>query len=561
MVLNKLTGRRWPVFLTVLVALVAVALMLGPASQAPARAAGPSNVHAAVLDPANQDNGFVAVIIQSTGDTDATAAAVATAGGTVSQQFHIIPAVEATIPVDQLDALAANPSVKSISLNSDIQPTGLGAPDWKSLLKATATPTPTTDSATPKADRYSILGQSLPNGKARGRYTDVVSVFPQVVGATDAWDEGVMGQGVGVAIIDTGVNDVGRNDFGNRIVASYAPSGLTSSDAYGHGTHVAGIVAGDGTDSLGRYMGIAPDANIIAVRVGDYALGIKLGDVIAGLQYTLDHQAQYNIRVANLSFTQSTPESFFTSPLDAAVEQLWFHGIVVVTAAGNRGTSDAYVTDHPPANDPYVITVGAFSDNATLDTSDDFLKDWSSRGTTHDGFQKPDVIAPGWRLIATTGNAMSLLYLDNPDLRVGSRYMKLSGTSSAAPVVSGTVALMLQQNPSLTPDQVKARIVDTGKAFTGSTAPALDAYGAVFTADASLANQGLPRSLWIGSDGSIQNIPAGPASITWDSITWDSITWDSITWDSITWDAITWDSITWDSITWDAITWDSITWD
>ncbi len=599
MVLNKLTGRRWPVFLTVLVALVAVALMLGPASQAPARAAGPSNVNAAVYDTANQDNGFVAVIIQSTGDTDATAAAVEAAGGTVSQQYHIIPAVEATIPVDQLDALAGNTSVKSISLNSNIEMTGRGPRDrnnWTSLLAGgTPTPTPTpapkagpdkkaarapkvgpgTKAApapkatpAPKAaagpkgthqDRASILGSRLPDGKQRGDYTDVVSVFPQVVGATDVWDEGVTGKGIGVAVIDTGVSHAVGSDFGGRVVARYTPNDTALAgvrDPYGHGTHTAGVIAGNGADSQGRYMGIAPDANIVDVQVGTFEKGIELGDVLAGLEYVLDNQAKYNIRVANMSFTQSTPESFFTSPLDAAIEQLWFHGIVVVSSEGNLGTSDAFATDHPPANDPYVISVGAFSDNATLETTDDTLASWSTYGTTHDGFQKPDLVAPGWHLIATTGNKPSLLYLQNPKLRVGEHYMMLSGTSESAPVVSGTVALMLQHNPSLTPDQVKAQLTGTADTFPSSNAPALNAYDAVFGPSQGAANQGLPKSLWIGSDGSIQNKPASPDSITWDSITWDSITWDSITWDAITWDSITWDSITWDAITWDAITWD-----
>ena len=205
--------------------------------------------------------------------------------------------------------------------------------------------------------------------------------------------------------------------------------------------------------------------------------------------------------------------------------------------------------------------MGAYSDNGTIDPSDDFMKDWSSQGMTHDGFSKPDVIAPGWQLIATTGNGTSKLYLENPDRRVGAHYLKLSGTSSAAPVVSGTVALMLQQNPSLTPDQIKGRLVGTAHAFAGSNAPAIDSYQAVFATGNPVANQGMPKSLWIGSNGSIQNTPASVDSITWDSITWDSITWDSITWDAITWDSITWDSITWDSITWDSITWDSITWD
>jgi serine protease AprX len=311
----------------------------------------------------------------------------------------------------------------------------------------------------------------------------------------------------------------------------------SSNDLHGHGTHVAGVAAGNGSNSDERFMGIAPGANIIGVQVGQFDRGITIGDALAGLEWVLDNRVQYNIRVANLSFTQSIPESYFVSPLDAAVEQLWFNGIVVVVAQGNRG-SVAGSVNHPPANDPFVISVGAYSDNATVEVADDFMKDWSSRGVTMEGFNKPNVVAPGSNLIATAGDGQSLLYQDYPEKRVGERYLKLSGTSAAAPVVTGIAALILQQNPDLTPDQVKARIVNNASDMAGSNAPSVNAYAAVFGPDQGSANSGYlksfildPRPLLVVLMGGYLQSQVDANAITWDAITWDAITWDAITWD------------------------------
>jgi serine protease AprX len=381
------------------------------------------------------------------------------------------------------------------------------------------------------------------------------SVFPALIGAADVWERGVTGQDVGIAVIDSGVY---RNtqDLNGRIAGEYWAVQRGPSDNYGHGTHVAGVAAGDGSKSLGRYMGIAPKAKIISIKVGNFNEGPRLSDVIQGFEFVLAHRAKHNIRIANLSFTSSLPESYLTSPLAAAVEQLWFRGIVVVAAQGNRGSA-LYSVDHPPANDPFVISVGAISDNGTLDAGDDFLKEWSSRGVTREGFAKPELVAPGSRLIATMGTKRAILYEQYPENRVGEHYFRMGGTSVAAPVVSGVVALMLEHNPSLTPDEVKARLMASAAPVAGSAAPRVDAYAAVFGPSAGSANEGLFPSLWIDrSTGSVMEEPLSADAITWDAITWDAITWDAITWDAITWDAITWDALTWDAITWDSIIWD-----
>jgi serine protease AprX len=490
----------------------------GNESSSTAVAAAGASVHSAALTYAGD---VVPVIIQSNGDIDATSSEVTRLGGTVLREFQIIPAIEATVPKSALTELREAASVFRVSLNGVVESTGKGDDNDDSDPDAWAS-----------------------------------SVYPMVVGADDLWAAGYDGTGVGIAIIDTGVSDRDTRDFGRRIIKRESiVSG--KEDRNGHGTHVAGIAAGNGRDSRGEYVGVAPDANIIAVKVGDRA-GANIGDVIAGLQWVVEKQDRYNIRVVNLSLTSSVPESYLFSPLDAAVEQAWFSGLVVVVAAGNRGT-DADAVDYPPANDPFVITVGALRDQGTADTGDDTLPVWSSRGVTRDGFVKPELLAPGSRLIATVGNERAELIRDYPENRIDRHYFRLGGTSAAAPVVAGIVALILDADPGLTPDQVKARLVAGADQLGWSSAPRVDAFEATFGGDAGAANQGIEPSLWIDPETrEILDTPRSPDLVNWDGISWDGISWDGISWDGISWDGISWDGISWDGVTWDGISWDSV---
>src|SRR5215208_7724422 len=193
----------------------------------------------------------------------------------------------------------------------------------------------------------------------------------------------------------------------SRVIANAVtnPDAQTPGDAYGHGTHVAGIIAGNSwnrsvSDGLrGKYVGIAPEANLISVKVSDDAGDASVLDVIYGLQFVVDNKAAYNIRVVNLSLESTATGSHKTDPLDAAVESAWFKGIVVVTAAGNRGSA-ADAVSRAPGNDPYAISVGAVDDQGTKVPGDDLMATWSSRGTTQDGFAKPDVYAPGAKIVS-----------------------------------------------------------------------------------------------------------------------------------------------------------------
>ena len=309
------------------------------------------------------------------------------------------------------------------------------------------------------------------------------------VGAQTARSYGWTGAGVGVAVLDSGVNP--HADFGNRIVysQSFVPGDASTGDKFGHGTHVAGIIAGDGSSSAtGKYTfrGVAPQANIINLRVLD---GIGRGydsDIIAAIDRAIALRNTYNIRVLNLSFGRPVRVSHMEDPLCWAVERAWWdYGIVVVASAGNAGrynaaSNEGYGTIMAPGNDPFIITVGAARDMATTNRADDTMTSFSSKGPTAiDHVVKPDLVAPGNSIISTraSGSLLDLLlnrvamsyYITGGAATVGP-YMRLSGTSMATPMVSGAAALMLQKTPTLSPDVVKARLMRTAtKTFPAQT--------------------------------------------------------------------------------------------
>ncbi len=238
-----------------------------------------------------------------------------------------------------------------------------------------------------------------------------------------------------------------------------------TNDGNGHGTHVAGIIAGNNWQNgnvpstvRGKYIGIAPEANIINIRVSDENGMSYVSDVIDAIEWVVTNRTAYNIRVMNLSLMSSVAESYKTSALAAAVEHAWFSGILVVVAAGNDG---ANTMQYPPANDPFVITVGAADPMNTVAQSDDTIAPWSSYGTTQDGVTKPDVVAPGRYMVAPLASTSAKLAVQDPTRIVDGTYLRLSGTSMAAPVVSGIAALAFQKHPEWTNDQVKWLLKNT----------------------------------------------------------------------------------------------------
>ncbi|MFN8597453.1 MAG: S8 family peptidase [Anaerolineae bacterium] len=383
--------------------------------------------------------------------------------------------------------------------------------------------------------------------------TKLKSSYPKSVKADQVWNNAsyLQGQNMTVAVVDSGIveaADLHAETGLSRVVArvQFASSTASSDDFYGHGTHVAGIIAGNGLDSRGNYIGIAPHANLIDVKVmDDTGVGL-MSDVVAGLQWVYDHRAEYNIRVVNLSLNSTVAESYHTNPLDAAVEILWFNGIVVVTSAGNAGANAVY----PPANDPFVITVGAVDDKETVNPTDDTVASFSAYGTPQ-GFAKPDVVAPGKDIVSLLSSDDNNLASSHPANIVtgpdGSVYFRMSGTSMAAPVVSGAAALLLQDEPNLTPDQVKYRLMATanknwsGYNATQAGAGLVDIYAAINGTTVQSANTGVTASqlLW-----------SGTTPVSWGSVQWGSVQWGSVQWGSVQWGSVQWGSVQWGSDYW-----------
>ena len=295
------------------------------------------------------------------------------------------------------------------------------------------------------------------------------------------------GRGVGVAVVDTGIaGDLPDFYTGgqSRVIASAVtnPCAKNATDNVGHGTHVAGLIAGNSLNYpglkklMGRYMGVAPRANLVSVKVSDDDGDTTVLDVINGLQFVIDNKDALGIRVVNLSLSSSAAESYKTDPLDAAVEAAWFSGIVVVAAAGNDGDAPGAVS-YAPGNDPFVITAGALDDRGSTRLDDDVLAPWSSRGMTQDGIQKPEVLAPGNRLVAALAPKSDFERLCRRCV-VGKNYFRLSGTSMSSAAVSGVAALVIQANPGMTPNQVKGAILSTRRQVPGVGA-AIDANAAL----------------------------------------------------------------------------------
>ncbi len=375
----------------------------------------------------------------------------------------------------------------------------------------------------------------------------LATAYPLVVDAMTLWSNPIeprTGNGIGVAVIDSGITT--HSDLGGRVLVNFDfnPSVSGASDGYGHGTAVAGIIAGDGSASHGQYIGIAPQANLINLRVNDGSGAAPTSTIMNAILWAVENRAAYNIRVLNLSLSSSVQESYRTSPIDAAVEYAWFKGIVVVVAAGNNGPNTAR---YAPANDPFVITVGATDDNGTASIADDRLATFSSFGPTQDGFAKPDFVAPG-RHIVTTLAAGSSFALDHPTHVVGSKYIQLSGTSMAAPMVSGVAALYLESHPGVRPGQLKALLRATARPLTmaGTGAGYPDAARAITypttvgNADHGIAPNNFLTVMYLHANR-LQNLPA----VSWDSVAWDSVAWDSVAWDSVAWDSVAWDSVIW----------------
>jgi serine protease AprX len=429
---------------------------------------------------------------------------------------------------------------------------------------------------------------------------------------------GYSGAGIGVAILDSGIStwhdDLTTNGgtvssvaypYGNQRVTKFVDfvNGQTQPyDDNGHGTHVAGIIAGNGYDSYGYKAGIAPGAKLVVLKVLD-ANGIgKISNIIAALNWVAANHQQYNIRVVNLSVGAKIHESFWTDPLTLATKALVDNGIVVVGASGNFGKNVAGGVQFggitAPANAPWVLTVGASSTQGSLTRSDDVMAGYSSNGPTFIDFAaKPDLVAPGTGTISLSAPGSTLFAIKASALVGAPRgvnpYLALSGTSMSAPVVAGTVALMLQANPSLTPNLVKAILQYTAQPYSGYSALRqgagfLNSLGAIRLARFYAKNEAGSRmpiqSVWskqvIWGNNRLSSGYINPKGSAWDlGVVWgaaralngvDNIVWgtecgtgcDNIVWGThdINGDNIVWGTVGDDNIVWGTGGDDNIVW-
>ena len=495
----------------------------------------------------------VNVIVRETlPPSDVAERLVRSLGGTVTHELPILGGFSATVPGSALVDLAQSGSV------------GLVWGDGKISMSSSPT---------------SLYNTFAPNTAWRQSIR-----LNQVDGDYD-------GTGVAVALLDTGVTE--SDDLGNRLVARVD---LTPDhdgfDRYGHGTHMSGIIAGAGAASDGQWTGVAPGANLVSVKVAGPDGSTDVSVVIAGLQWVVANRSTYNIRVLNLAFGTDSVQSYSIDPLDYAVEQAWFSGILVVASAGNRGPGPN--TINKPGDDPFVLTVGAADNHGTPDRSSTSVAAFSSWGSPG-GFSKPDIIAPGITVVSLRdpGSTIDTLY---PYARIGDSYFKGTGTSQAAAIVSGVAALMFQANPWLTPDLAKgvllktaykngnyghgagAGLVDAGSALQAARNPngvvpanldlvpstgtgSLEASRGSFHVDADIDGDGIPDKVIGEIDALGQPWPA----MSWSAYAWYTSPWSQLTavtpgWSAVSWSALSWSGTTWSAASWSAVSWSADTW-
>src|SRR4051795_8967397 len=563
-----MTTRRWTV--TALAATLPVAVL--------SALAGPAGPAQAVPAPALR---VEVVVTGLTGAGTAVADAVTAVGGRVTAVLGVVDGVAADVPAAAVETLRHAPGVRSVSADARGRLQGVDP----------------------------ALGYDV--GADEGSLYDVA----QVTHAKDAWTKGWTGKGVDVALIDSGVAPVPGLTSGNVIQGpdlsfeSQDPM-LVHKDTFGHGTHMGSIIAGRDVASTGttyakadshQYTGIAPDARLVSLKVAAADGGSDVSQVIAAIDWVTQHANDpgMNIRVLNLSYGTDSTQSPALDPLAYAVENAWRAGIVVVVASGNDGTTRTQLAS--PAVDPLVIAVGADDPNGTDQVGDDSVPPFAQRGTLT---RHVDVIAPGVHILGLRDPGGSI-DLANPGARVGSRFLRGSGTSQAAAVVSGLAALYLQKYPAATPDQVKKALMTNATApsyvkqvFTGLGVPDVNkAIGAPLpslTAATQAATGATGTGTLEGARGS-SHVSDGYAALTgevdifgtpWNGSTWAAASaartawsgggwrgsdwttsswstagsWDAGLWAGTDWSSHAWSSHAWSSHAWSGAGWDSHAW-
>lgn len=508
-------------------------------------------------------------------------------GGLVDRQLPIVNGFSATVPARAVETLQGSAAVRSATPNARGHALG------------------TFDPATDPGSMHTVTA---------------------ITGVQEWWKKGLTGKGVTVALIDTGVAKVnglrttGKVVYGPDLSFESQASNLRYQDAYGHGTHMAGIIAGRDDAAYAPYtnsanfVGVAPDAKILSVRIGDSSGATDVSQMIAAIDWVVQHRNDngMNVRVLNLSFGTDTTQSYVFDPLAQAAEVAWRNGIVVVAAVGNAATTDKRI--NMPAADPYVIAVGALDGKGTSSVSDDVPAAFTSVG---DGIRNPDLLAPGKSIasLKVPGSDAALNHATYGS--AGTRFFRGSGTSQAAAVVSGAAALLLQQRPTLNPDQVKAlltngtRLANVDARVQGNGALTMaklltlatpvvqqthrqaagsgtleaargtshltnngvklsgekDIFGRPFNSayHAHYAASGYAWSggTWGGSSASFGgSVWAGSSwsGTTWSAVSWTTASWSGTSWRNTAWSSNTWSGSAWSGGAWRASTWSGTSW-
>ncbi|MDP9442461.1 MAG: S8 family peptidase, partial [Actinomycetota bacterium] len=381
--------------------------------------------------------------------------------------------------------------------------------------------------------------QDTEGEEAEGEEREATAAFVGATGATDLAQAGVDGRGVTVAVLDTGIRPL--PDFGNRLVGGVDLSGENDPlrDGYGHGTFVAGLVAGDGTSSGGRYRGEAPGAKLVSIKVAGATGQTYSSTVIAGIQWAVMNREAFGIKVLNLSLGASPAESTTTAPLNKAVQKAWRSGSTVVASAGNQGPGNGSISK--PGDDPMIITAGATDDQGTVSTADDTVTDFSSVGPTFaDGWFKPDLVVPG-RSVVSLRALGSTIDTQFPTGRMGEANFKGSGTSFSAAVTSGAAALVLQANPTATPDAVKGRLLLTaGKGPVGN--PVVDGHGLLDAKTAATATGIVFNQSNVIRYGNPAPAVHGTVDMgkSWTASHWNGTSWNGTSWNGTSWNGTSW---------------------
>jgi serine protease AprX len=400
-----------------------------------------------------------------------------------------------------------------------------------------------------------LSGSALPTSR---------HLWPTAAGVKPLWgNQPATGQRAPtIAIIDSGI-EKNRPDFdmGARVIAEHVVTSLepnSQGDGRGHGTFVAGIAAGSAADEAGA----APQANLVSVDVMDDSGMARTSDVIAGAEWVYQKRAELNIRVANFSLHSTMPSNFINDPLDKAVEKLWFAGITVVVAAGNYGNADGTPSGIPyaPGNDPFVITVGAIDLDGTTKIVAHDVPSWSAFGYTKDGFRKPELAAAGRYMIGPVPTG-STLARDKASNVVSPGYIRLSGTSFAAPVVAGAAAQLLIKHPEWTPDQIKGALMQRAR-YVPEAALGEAGVGEINAARSSVLsrppnpNAGLNRfvktNAQLGTtefDGAAWRA-AAKGDRTWDAVSWSDVSWTDVSWTDASWADVSWSDASWSDVSW-----------